>query len=75
MMGNDGLITYHNIYRRPTMRGYVVMGWLHYGSILEDKETGKKYIVDSWFEDNGHPAHVVPLKKWKAGWRPQHKKG
>jgi hypothetical protein len=26
--------------------------------------------VDSWFEDNGHPAYVVPYKQWKSGWRP-----
>ena len=38
---------------------------------MEEIETGQKYAVDSWFEDNGHPAHIVPLIEWKKGWKPQ----
>jgi len=71
MMEQDGLITYHDIYR-PTSRGFVVMGWPHTAVVVVDKKTGEKFVVDSWFADNGHPAYVVPLKKWKLGWRPQH---
>jgi hypothetical protein len=71
MMQDDGLITYHDIYK-PTMRGYVLMGWPHVAAVLKDKQIGERFVVDSWFEDNGHPAHVVPYKKWKSGWRPTH---
>lgn len=71
MMEQDGLITYHDIYH-PTSRGFVVMGWPHTATVLVDKETKEKFAVDSWFDDNGHPAYVVPLKKWKWGWRPKH---
>jgi len=71
MMENDGLITYHDIYK-PTMRGYVLMGWPHVAAVVKDKQTGERFVVDSWFEDNGHPAYVVPYKKWKSGWRPTH---
>jgi hypothetical protein len=75
MMQDDGLITYHDIYT-PTMRGFVVMGWPHVATVIKDKQTGEGFVVDSWFEDNGHPAHVVPYKKWKSGWRPaRDKKG
>jgi hypothetical protein len=69
MMQADGLITYHDIYK-PTMRGFVVMGWPHVATVVKDKQTGEKFVVDSWFEDNGHPAYVVPYKQWKSGWRP-----
>ena len=31
----------------------------------------KAYAVDSWFEDNGHAAYMVPLDEWYAGWIPQ----
>jgi hypothetical protein len=71
MMQADGLITYHDIYK-PAMRGFVVMGWPHVATVVKDKQTGEKFIVDSWFEDNGHPAYVVPYKEWKWGWRPRH---
>jgi hypothetical protein len=68
MMQADGLITYHDIYK-PTMRGFMVMGWPHVAVVIKDKETGERFVVDSWFEDNGRPAHVVPYKQWKSGWR------
>lgn len=71
MMENDGLITYHDIYR-PTSRGFVIMGWPHTATVLRDKQTREKFVIDSWFGDNGQPAYVVPLKKWKWGWRPKH---
>ena len=70
MMEQDGLIACHDIYR-PTGRGFVVMGWPHTAAVVVDKQTGEKFVVDSWFGDNGHPAYVVPLKKWKWGWRPK----
>jgi hypothetical protein len=71
MMQDDELITYHDIYK-PTMRGFMVMGWPHVATVLKDKQTGERFVVDSWFEDNGHPAYVVPYKQWKSGWRPTH---
>jgi hypothetical protein len=73
MMKNDGLITYHDIFT-PTARGLVVMGWPHVASVVVDKQTKEKFVVDSWFGDNGHPAYVVPYRKWKSGWRPKHDK-
>ncbi len=69
MMQDEGLITFHDIYK-PTMRGFMVMGWPHVATVLKDKQTGERFVVDSWFEDNGHPAHVVPYREWKSGWRP-----
>jgi hypothetical protein len=73
MMQADGLITFHDIYK-PTMRGYMLKGWPHVATVIKDKQTGERFVVDSWFEDNGHPAHVVPYKEWKSGWRPKHDK-
>ncbi len=69
MMQDDGLITYHDIYK-PAMRGFMVRGWPHVAAVIKDKQRGGRFVVDSWFEDNGHPAHVVPYKQWKSGWRP-----
>jgi len=73
MMEHDGLIAYHDI-STPTMRGFVLLGWPHVANVLVDKQAGEKFVVDSWFDDNGHPAYVLPYKKWKSGWRPKHDK-
>lgn len=43
----------------------------HQTAVLIATDTGEKYAVDSWFHDNGYPAEIVPLKKWKWGWRPE----
>jgi hypothetical protein len=47
----------------------------HYSAQIEDLEVGKgeplRYVVDSWFVDNGQPAVVIPLVEWQAGGGPE----
>jgi hypothetical protein len=33
-------------------------------------ETPARFVVDSWFFDNGHPAAVMPLDAWMSGESP-----
>ncbi|MFT3849728.1 MAG: hypothetical protein QM739_13975 [Propionivibrio sp.] len=33
-------------------------------------EAPRRFVVDSWFFDNGHPAVVMPLARWQAGESP-----
>lgn len=47
------------------------VNWWHQTAVIEEIATGQKYAVDSWFEDNGYPAHIVPLTEWKKGWKPK----
>lgn len=44
--------------------------WWHQTAVMENTQTGKKFAVDSWFTDNGHPAFIVPIEEWKDGWLP-----
>ena len=44
--------------------------WPHQSAVVLEIASGKAYAVDSWFEDNGRAAHVVPLEQWRAGWKP-----
>ena len=53
--------------RQPLFNGN---GWWHQTATIIDTTTDEKFAVDSWFFDNGAPAAIVPLKEWKAGWRP-----
>ena len=47
---------------------------VHWTAVLKDKDTGKKWAVDSWFRPNGHLPFVLPLNVWKddeiQGWLP-----
>ena len=36
----------------------------------EKAESPERYVVDSWFFDNGRPAVVMPLARWQAGESP-----
>jgi hypothetical protein len=47
--------------------------WLldvHWGAEIEDTTDNKRYVVDSWFFDNGHPAAIFPLAAWMKGAAP-----
>ena len=37
--------------------------------IEEKKADGEvpRFVVDSWFVDNGQPAVILPLAEWKEG--------
>jgi hypothetical protein len=72
MMENDGLITEHNLLG-PALRGYLINGWPHFAPVIEEKETGKRFVIDSWFYKNGKKAVVLPLEVWQKGWKPDKK--
>ena len=45
-------------------------GWPHQTAVIIALQSKRGYAVDSWFEDNGHAAYMVPLEEWHAGWIP-----
>ena len=51
-------------------RGGLRAGYPHTAVLIKEKETGQKFIVDSWFHDNGEPAEIVEYRDWKKGWKP-----
>jgi len=36
----------------------------------KNDEAPRRFVVDTWFFDNGHPAVVMPLARWQAGESP-----
>lgn len=38
----------------------------HWSAVIEEKGGGR-YVVDSWFVNNGEPAVILPLDEWKKG--------
>ncbi len=69
MMVNDGLIRSHTVEDRGH-RGFFLNGWPHSTAVIRDKQTGELFAVDSWFEDNGEPPHIIPFEQWDDGWSP-----
>jgi hypothetical protein len=47
--------------------------WLfgqHFSAVVEQKSDGARFVVDSWFVNNGEPAVVLPLEDWENGGGP-----
>jgi hypothetical protein len=36
----------------------------HRTAVVEDLADGRRYVIDSWFTDNGHDAKTQPLDDW-----------
>jgi hypothetical protein len=70
LLEKAGLLVWHEVLtpstRLPIPRGW----WPHTSAVIRERASGTKYVVDSWFEDNGKPPHIVELSVWKQGWKP-----
>ncbi len=65
------LLRWHTI-EPVAHRGYLFFGgWPHYTAMVRDKTTGQRWVIDSWFRDNGEPPDVLELETWKDGWKPE----
>ncbi|WP_299616002.1 hypothetical protein [Pelagibius sp.] len=70
LMAKAGYLKWHKI-RGWAGRGIFIDGeWPHQSAVVEELQSKRAYAVDTWFEDNGRPAHVVPLEDWRDGWIP-----
>lgn len=71
LLAQRHLLLFHTI-RGPAVRLPLLSGtgWPHTTAVVTENATGKDFAVDSWFEDGGKPAHIVPLDEWMRGWSP-----
>jgi hypothetical protein len=75
-----GLLRFHRA-MEPALR-LRFMFFQHYSALIEEIRDGDakrdegndeapaRFVVDSWFFDNGHPAAVMPLDAWMNGENP-----
>ena len=51
------------------VRYWAIIFPAHYAAVIEEKTDGEaaRFVVDSWFVDNGQPAVILPLADWKKG--------
>ena len=66
-----GLLNFHRVEKRAS-RGYLfIAGWPHFTAIIQTIDLSKEsWAVDSWFHDNGIQPEILPLPRWKEGWKP-----
>lgn len=72
MLKQRGLMRFHEI-EQPQVRYPIISGrgWMHQTAVITQKDNGAQFAIDSWYEDNGVPAYVVPLEEWLNGWHPR----
>jgi hypothetical protein len=72
LMKKRGWMRFHRVLE-PALRSRLLF-FEHYSAQIEEVQKGRpvadapeRYVVDSWFFDNGQPAVVMPLENWLAG--------
>ncbi|MDR3159388.1 MAG: hypothetical protein LBU11_10415 [Zoogloeaceae bacterium] len=68
LLAERALLRWHRVLP-PTrrMRFFLLQ---HFSAQIEETEGGGRYVVDSWFVDNGEPAVILTLEDWKRGGGP-----
>ncbi len=72
ILERNGLMKFHTT-AAPTSRTLFSGAgfWPHQTATIEELSNKQRFAVDSWFHDNGKPAEILAIKKWKSGWRPE----
>lgn len=64
-----GLLHWHRPIGRRFRSPFLVDG--HWTAVIEEKRSGQRYAVDSWYHDNGQPPEIQPLEDWLRRKRPR----
>ena len=67
LLSKQGLIQWHEVEDRRLRHPWILD--LHWTAVIRDRNTGKRYAVDSWFLDNGQQPFIQPLDEWLSGRR------
>lgn len=68
LLAQDGFLKFHRVLE-PVKRAPWLVN-VHWAAQIEETDDKRRYVVDSWFFDNGHPAAVFGLDDWKRGAHP-----
>jgi hypothetical protein len=76
LLNQKGLLKFHTI-EQPQVRYPLISGrgWMHQTAVVRETKTGAEYAIDSWFDENGDTARIVPIADWLKGWHPVAAKG
>lgn len=57
----NGYLRHHQVLERAYRRALVDQHW---AGQIQEKDTGKRWVVDSWFQNNGNLPYVQELEAW-----------
>jgi hypothetical protein len=63
-----GFLAYHDVLS-PVERAPLLLN-AHWGAQIMEYRSGDKFVVDTWFRENGAPAVIYPLEAWLQGASP-----
>ena len=70
LLEGRGNLRWHRVVE-PEVRHWAYVFPAHYSAVIEEKLASggepARFVVDSWFVDNGEPAVILPLDDWKKG--------
>jgi hypothetical protein len=66
LLAARGMLYWHVVKQIETRHLWLIFA-RHDSAVIEEKASGQRYVVDSWFVDNGQPAVILPLEAWKKG--------
>ncbi|WP_428827153.1 hypothetical protein ACLIKD_03230 [Azonexus sp. IMCC34842] len=68
LLESRGYLRWHRVLEAD-VRYWAHLFPAHYSAVIEEKTEGEapRFVVDSWFVDNGQPAVILPLADWKKG--------
>ena len=68
LLESRGDLRWHRVLDKD-VRYFAYIFPAHYSAVIEEKTDGEaaRFVVDSWFVDNGQPAVILPLDEWKKG--------
>ncbi len=59
----QGLLRWHEVEERAFRAPYLFDQ--HWAAQIRERNSGDRFVVDSWFDDNGKPPLIQPLDDWK----------
>ncbi len=62
LLEQEGLLHHHIVLDR--LRRTVWTAHMHWTAQIRDETDGTRYVVDSWFRDNGEPPYVQEAEAW-----------
>ena len=65
MLEARGNLRWHRVLQ-PEPRYFLGLIANHWSAVIEAVD-GERFVVDSWFVNNGEPAVILPLAEWKKG--------
>lgn len=62
VLAQQGLLRFHEV--EPPIARHRVFVDIHQTAVIRELESGQRFVVDSWFRDNGFPPYITTVDAW-----------